>query len=170
MRTALVALIASLGLAACTAGDRSLRPLSATPGAGPDEFTVLPQQPLSLPEDLSTLPPPNPGAPNRTDRNPVAEGIAALGGNPSALSRGGIPAADSALVSATSRNGVDPNIRAELAAADQTFRQRRGRLSILPFVRRDRYFQAYSSQALDAFAELDRFRNAGVQVPTAPPQ
>ena len=118
MRLALIATLACLTLAACAGGDRGLRPLGGGPTAGPDEFGVLPQQPLTLPEDLSALPPPTPGAANRTDRNPVGEGIAALGGNQTALNRGGIPTADGALVTAASRNGVDPDIRTELAAAD----------------------------------------------------
>ena len=61
-----------------------------------------------------------------------------------------------------------PTARATLAAEDQGFRDRRSRFGGL-FARGDRYFQAYSGQALDAHAALARFRNAGVAVPSAPP-
>ena len=96
------------------------------------------------------------------------DAVIALGGNPGATMVGGIPAGDSALVTYATRNGVDPDIRATLAAEDQGFRDRRSRFGGL-FARGDRYFQAYSGQALDAHAALARFRNAGVAVPSAPP-
>ena len=167
MHKAALVLAACLALAACGNRDRGLRVLD-NPGGGPDEFSVLMSAPLTLPEDLGALPPPTPGGTNRTDPNPGAEAIVALGGNPNAAIAGGIPAGDSALVRHVGRNGVDPSIRATLAAEDEAFRTRRARLSL--FGNRDRYFAAYAAMALDAYAELIRFRNAGVAVPSAPPQ
>lgn len=152
-------ILAAMTLTACAGGDRGLRSFEA--GEGPDEFTVIPQQRLSLPDDLGNLPPPTPGGTNITDPTPVADAVAALGGRPGAGASG-----DSALLAAVGRNGVDPAIRVELAEADQRFRERRSRFGM----GQDRYFAAYASQALDAYEELTRFRNLGVAVPSAPPQ
>ena len=92
-----------------------------------------------------------------------------LGGRPSAQFAGGIPAADAALIARVSRNGVAADIRATLAAEDARFRANRKRLSLFNPFARNRYFRAYAAQALDAYAELQRFRNLGVATPTAPP-
>ena len=165
MRRAFFLIAAGLTLSACAGGDRSLHDFSV--GTGPDEFAVLPQRGLEVPQTL-TLPPPTPGGANRTDPTPRADAVVALGGRPSAANAGGIPAGDSALVAAASRNGVDPNIRADLAQADAQFRNRRSGIGRL-FSRGDPYFAAYASQALNAYAELERFRQAGVAVPSAPP-
>ena len=154
-------------LTACASGDRGLRDLRSN-GGGPDEFQVLPVNPLILPNDVTNLPTPTPGGTNRTDPAPNADAVAALGGNPNALIPNGIPARDGALIAAASRNGVDPAIRQTLAAEDEAFRTRHSRFGF--FRGRDRYFQAYARQALDAYAELQRFRNAGVATPSAPPQ
>lgn len=167
MRTALLGFGISLLLAACTSNDRGLRDLRSN-GGGPDEFSVLPSNPLVLPTDVTVLPTPTPDGTNLSDAAPNAEAVAVLGGNPNALIATGIPASDSALVNAASRNGVDPTIRATLASEDATFRRRRARFGL--FRGRDSYFRAYSRQALDAYVELQRFRAAGVATPSAPPQ
>jgi len=156
-----------LTLSACAGGDRGLRDLRSN-GGGPDEFAVLPVAPLVMPTDVTTLPAPTPGGANLTDPTPNADAVAVLGGNPSALIPSGVPARDGALVTAAGRNGVDPAIRATLAAEDAAFRNRQTRFGL--FRGRNRYFGAYSRQALDAYAELQRFRNAGVPTPSAPPQ
>lgn len=150
-------------MAGCASGDRGLRDFES--GTGPDEFQVIPQLPLTLPEDLSVLPAPTPGGGNITDPNPTGDAIVALGGNPAASRAGGIPSSDAALVTYVARNGVTPGIRTELAQADAEFRERRARFGGGP----DRYFAAYAAQALDAYAELERFRRLGVSVPSAPP-
>jgi len=158
---------AVLMLTACAGGDRGLRDLRTSSG-GPDEFRVMPMGPLVLPADTVNLPTPTPGASNRADPAPLGDAVAALGGNPNALIPNGVPVRDTALVTAAGRNGVDPAIRQTLASEDAAFRNRRSRFGF--FRGRDRYFQAYSRQALDAYAELTRFRNAGVATPSAPPQ
>ncbi|KAA9006038.1 DUF3035 domain-containing protein [Histidinibacterium aquaticum] len=162
-----IALIACVALTACAGGRVGLRDLS-TNGAGPDEFSVLPRNPLEIPENLNALPPPTPGGSNRADRYPIGEGIAALGGNPAAAFAGGIPAQDQALVSAAARFGVPTDIRATVAEEDAAFRGRRGNFTSGLFGG-DRYFSAYAPQSLDARAELTRFRQAGVRTPSAPP-
>ena len=153
-----------LTLAAC-AGDRGLRDLR-TNGGGPDEFRVQPMGQLVMPSDVNNLP--IPGGSNLADPTPNADAVAALGGNPSALIPNGVPVGDGALLTAASRNGVDPAIRQTLASEDAAFRNRQTRFGW--FRGRNRYFGAYSRQALDAYAELQRFRNAGVATPSAPPQ
>lgn len=156
-----------LTLTACASGNRGLRDLRSSSGA-PDEFRVQPMGALVMPTDMTTLPAPTPGGGNLSDPTPVADAVAVLGGNPNSLTASGIPAGDGALVTAASRNGVDPAIRQTLASEDATFRSRQSQFGL--FRGRNRYFQAYSRQALDAYAELQRFRNAGVATPTAPPQ
>ncbi|WP_368186046.1 DUF3035 domain-containing protein [Aestuariibius sp. HNIBRBA575] len=156
--------ITLVGLTACTNGKRTLHDFSGET-AGPDEFSVMPSRPLEMPADLNVLPTPTPGGSNLTDANPMADAIVALGGNPAAV-QGAIPAADTALLAHVNRNGVSPNIRADLAEEDARFRRRR---TAGPFRGGDRYFRAYAGQALDAQSEMDRFRNIGVQVPSAPP-
>ncbi len=167
MRKVILASLTALLMAACSSGERSLHDMRST-GGGPDEFSVLPVGALEIPTD-STLPQPTPGGANRTDPTPKANAIAALGGNAAAQQRGGIPASDAALVAATSRNGVTPSIRATLAAEDAQLRKTRKTFSIFGGVFGSRYFGLYANQALDAYAELQRFRELGVATPSAPP-
>ena len=154
MRKPILTVMLLLSLAACNRGGR----------AGPDEFSVLPTRPIEFPENFSALPPPTPGGMNLTDPNPTGDAIVALGGTQT--NAGGIPATDSALVAAASRTGTDPAIRQTLAAEDAGLLRRATRGA---GENRARYLAAYAGQALDAYAELLRFRNAGVQVPSAPP-
>ena len=167
MRKAILVIFAAATLAACSSGTRPLHDMRSSTD-GPDEFTVLPVAALEIPENLS-LPTPTPGARNRTDPAPKANAIAALGGRPSAVNAGGVPVADTALVAAASRNGVQSDVRAVLATEDASFRKGQRRLGFLSVLSKDRYFKAYARSALDAYAELQRFRNLGVQTPTAPP-
>jgi hypothetical protein len=157
-----------LTLAACGGVPDGLHNLDADL-VGPDEFSVLPSLPLEIPASTA-LPPPTPGGTNRTDRNPTGEAIAALGGSPGALSAGGIPAGDQALVAFAARSGTDPAIRQTLATEDAAYRGRASLGGSFNLLGRDRYYPAYASQALDAYAELARFRAAGVVVPSAPPE
>ena len=154
MRKAVLTAMLLLGVAGCNRGGNP----------GPDEFSVLPTRPLTLPASLSALPAPTPGGANLTDPNPTGDAIAALGG--AATLAGGIPAGDAALVAQVSRHGTDPGIRRTLAAEDAGLRARAERGSDQT---RARYLRVYAGQALDAYAELLRFRNVGVQVPSAPP-
>lgn len=163
MRVIISSVLVLTLLAACGDTDRPLRGMSAS-GNGPDEFAVIPVGPLQIPQALS-LPEPTPGGSNRTDPQPNADAIVALGGRPSAQIAGGVPAGDAALVRQTSRYGVDPNIRAELAVADEQLRDRKRRSNVFNPLNRDRYFPAYANQALDASAELARLRSLGVAVP-----
>lgn len=162
-RKNLVILAVTAALVSACGGSETLHNFENTSN-GPDAFTVMSSKPLTLPASLSALPTPTPGASNRADVAPKQELVAALGGRTQGA---GIPSADRAMLSHVQRHGVTPEIRAELFAADATFRKRRGRL---PGRGTGKYFAAYARYALDAYAELKRFRAAGVQTPTAPPQ
>lgn len=167
-RTRLAALAAVLVLGACgTPGEPDLVVLQRGPD-GPDEFSIVPNRPLDQPESYAALPAPTPGGANRADLTPLGDAVAALGGSAGA-GAGGIPASDAGLVTYAARGGTDPAIRAELAAADLEFRRgSRGRLLERLFSV-NLYNRAYSRYALDKYAELNRWRRAGVRTPSAPP-
>lgn len=158
------------GLAGCASQreDFALTRLKNT-GNGPDEFSILPGKPLQSPEDPGSLPAPTPGGNNLTDKTPVADSIAALGGSPGAR-EGGPSAADAALVDHTRRYGVAPGIRQTLRVEDDTLRRRHGRVNILNLNPGANYDAAYRREWLDAYGEYYRLRRNGVIVPAAPPE
>jgi len=170
MRIPLGIIVLSFAVTLAGCGNKGLRAIRAT-GPGPDEFAILPAEPLAEPADYASLPPPTPGGANLTDPNPQADAVVALGGNPSALNpTQAIPISDGALVTASSRYGVEPGVRSSLAAEDAAFRKRAsrsGRIKLFPV---DRYEQAYRKQALDPFAVNAQFRNSGFGTPSAPPE
>lgn len=166
MRAMIIPTLLLALLAACGDTERPLRDMRSA-GGGPDEFAVIPVAPLEIPSEL-TLPPPTPGGTNLTDPQPRADAIRALGGSVDAQRAGGIPASDAGLVAQASRYGVETDIRAILAAEDDRILQRKRRTNIFNPLNRDRYFSAYAGQVLDPYAELQRLRGLGVQVPNAP--
>jgi hypothetical protein len=163
----MIVLGCAVALAGC--GQKGLRQLSST-GSGPDEFLVMPVEPLSAPASYAALPAPTPGGSNLTDPNPKGDAVAALGGNAAALNAGQpVPGSDGALVAAASRYGVEQNVRTSLAEADAKFRKRQrrsGRIKLFPV---DRYEQAYRKESLDPHNENTRFRQSGFGTPSAPP-
>ncbi len=166
MRALTFSVLALILVSACANTDRPLRDLRSA-GGGPDEFAVIPAEPLEIPQ-TRVLPTPTPGGLNRADVTPKADAIRALGGTASAQIAGGIPASDTALLTQTNRYGVDPAIRAQLAAEDAATLERARRTSFLNPLGRDRYFPTYARQALDAPSELARLQGAGVIVPQVP--
>ncbi|GGA94826.1 DUF3035 domain-containing protein [Allosediminivita pacifica] len=166
-RAHVLASMTFLALAACGGGEPRLHELRSFSGS-PEEFAIVPNKPLERPQNLSELPAPTPGGANRTDQTPQADAVAAMGGNPAAISAGGIPASDGALVQHASRFGRDATIRQELAQADAEFRQRKSRFS-WQLLQEDKYNRAYSAQSLDAYEWLERYRAAGARTPSAPP-
>lgn len=157
-------------LAGC--GNRSGEPprlmnLSAAQRS-PDEFSVLPTQPLQAPPDFQSLPAPTPGAPNLVDTDPRGDAARALGGRPQPQ-RGAAPATDGALVARTGRFGNDPAIREQLAAEDVELRRRARPRPLERLFGANVYAQAYQGQLLDQNAELRRWRRAGARTPSAPP-
>lgn len=168
MRRAILVSGILIGLAACGGSDDpNLLNISQPRGEGPDEFAVLPTKPLELPENLAALPDPTPGGANRTDPTPQADAIAALGGNPAVLSRA---SGDGALIAYSRRFGVDPDIRAELAAADLEFRRQNDGRLLERLFNVNVYFRAYEEMSLDQYRELERLRRAGVRTSAAPPE
>lgn len=166
---AALALGAALALSGCGTGDPDLRNVRST-GEGPEEFGIVPNKPLELPPSFAELPQPEPNGENRTAQRPLEDAIAALGGVPGrARPLGAVPAADQALVQGASRFGRSADIRSVLAAEDLAFREQKSIFS-WQLVREDQYNRAYSDQRLDPFAELERFRRAGVRTPAAPPR
>ena len=77
-------------------------------------------------------------------------------------------AGDGALVSYAARNGVQPGIRAQLAAEDLEFRKRASRFT-WQLMREDKYYDAYERFAIDPYEVLRLFRRAGVRTPAADP-
>ncbi|WP_102109198.1 DUF3035 domain-containing protein [Oceaniglobus roseus] len=156
-----------LVLSACSESQPRLLNLSAQ-GDGPDEFAILPTKPLETPESYSELPAPTPGAQNLADPTPEVDAVAALGGSPSRLAGGGVQ--DPALIRHTTRFGVQPGIRSDLAAADLEFRRRNDGRVLERLFDVNVYFRAYRRQELDQYRELERFRRAGVATPAVPPE
>ncbi|WP_411351890.1 DUF3035 domain-containing protein [Leisingera aquaemixtae] len=165
---AVIILAGALAVSGCA--QKGLRVLQK-PGTGPDEFLILPTKPLSAPESYSSLPAPTPGGSNLTDVNPQAEAVAALGGKPGALVPvSGVPSGDAALVTASSRYGVQAGVRETLAQEDAKFRHRNRHLGRIKIVPVDRYEQLYRKQSIDPFAVSDQFRRAGAGTPSSPPE
>ncbi len=160
-------LTAAVTVAGCSSkGLKDIRPQ----GAGPDEFAVLPVKPLTEPKDYSFLPAPTPGGANLTDPNPTEDAVVALGGNAAALNPArAVPSTDQALVTASSRYGVPPNTRQELAQEDAEFRKRQSRFTRIRLFPVDRYEQAYRKQSLDPYKQTDALRKQGLGTPSAPP-
>jgi hypothetical protein len=155
-------------LSACSGGKPRMRDLY-DPAAGPEEFAVSPNKPLEIPQDLASLPTPTLGGANRVDPTPQADAIAALGGTAKpAATAPGVGAGDQALFDYATRFGFDPNIRTDLATADEKFRTNNARWSRFKLFRVDRYNQAYRYQILDAYKEVQRWRLKGVQTPSMP--
>ncbi len=165
MRRLVAPILISLTVSACA--NQGLQQLTST-SRGPDEFIVEPKGELALPDDLSTLPQPTPGQGNRTDIDPGAEAIAALGGR-AGDPNGPIPGSDGALVTAASRFGVTPNIRQAVAQEDAEFRRTKSRFTQFKLFPENVYFDVYSDQALDARATAEAWRRSGVRTPSFPP-
>ncbi len=158
---------ALLTLGACSKPDNPILMNAAAQHSGPDEFSILPTKPLEMPTSLASLPEPNPGGTNRVDPQPRADVARALGGSPSVALAGG--AADGGIVNHASRFGRDGGIRSQLASEDLELRQdNRGRLLERLFAV-NVYNKAYAFMSLDKYAEVERWRRAGVRTPTAPP-
>ncbi len=165
MRPVLSMIAVSIVLSACAnTGLRDLR----TTSSGPDEFIVEPSAELELPPDMRSLPQPTPGGSNRTDNDPVGEAVVALGGRPGNVNAP-IPSSDGALVTASSRYGVTPDIRQTLSAEDAEFRRKKARFTQYRIFSEDLYDQVYRDQALDPHATANAWRRTGIATPSFPP-
>ncbi|WBU64091.1 DUF3035 domain-containing protein [Paracoccus aerodenitrificans] len=164
---AIWALIGAAAVAACS-NDPRLHNITAGQDT-PDEFAIVPTRPLLLPPDLNQLPQPTPGGTNLTDPNPKGDAVAALGGDPQRLTPSGIGSADGALVNYTSRLGVTPGIRQQVAQEDVELRASRSRRLLEVWAKTDVYYRAYEPMTLDSWAENERWKRAGARTPSAPP-
>lgn len=160
-----VPLVVLVALSACGAREPEL--LNLRSGGEPDEFAIVPNKPLEQPPSLSALPPPVPGAPNRTDQTPFADAAEALGGSRAAARNQTIT--DPGLVAYAGRYGTDPAIRDELAAADLDYRRRRDGRFLERLTGQNTYYRAYRPQSLDQYDALERARRAGLRTPAVPP-
>ena len=125
---------------------------------------------MEIPKDLAALPPPTPGGINRTDPTPEADMIIALGGNPAIITENGQrPSSDGAVVNYAGRYGVTPGIREQLAAEDLEYRQRNNGRLLERWFNQNVYYDAYQGQSLNQYSELERFRRAGIDTVSAPP-
>ena len=155
-----------LALSACGGAGREPHLMNLRSSTdGPDEFSILPPKGLELPSDLVALPEPTPGGGNLTDQHPMDDAIVALGGTVS----GGTPG-DAGLINYTARHGVQAGIRDALAAEDLRYRQTHGGRPLEKLFRVNTYYKAYARFWLDVYAELARWRAAGVATPSAPPK
>jgi hypothetical protein len=73
-------------------------------------------------------------------------------------------------VSHAARFGVTPGIRDQLAAEDLEFRRSNRGRPLERLFNVNVYFRAYREMSLDRYAELERWRAAGVRTPGVPPQ
>jgi hypothetical protein len=161
----------ALSLAACSRGDGeapSLMNMQARQDT-PDEFSILPTQPLQAPPDFATLPAPTPGGSNLVDPDPRAEVVSALGGRVSAERTSGIPNADAGLVAYAGRDGVSEDIRQTLASEDNAFRRDNRPRPLERLFNSNVYQQAYEDEVIDPQEELRRWRERGARTPAAPP-
>ena len=161
-----VACATLLALTACGGSNREPHLMNLRSSTnGPDEFSILPPKGLELPPDLAALPEPTPGGGNLTDQHPMDDAIVALGGNPSAGVGG-----DAGLITYATRHGMQAGIRDTLAAEDLRHRQTHGGRPLEKLFRVNTYYRAYARYWLDVYAELARWRAAGVATPSAPPK
>lgn len=157
--------LAAAVLAGCQEGGLAGSLRSAGVGASPDEFLVLPTRPLEMPTDLSALPPPKPGAANLVDPQPDIDAVAALTGR-------AVPAGSAGAGALIAESGpVDPQVRAQLAAEDATYRRENRGLLLERLANKDAPdWSIYEDMRLDANSEFVRLRARGYRVPAAPPR
>ena len=171
LRLCAIAGLGVLTLSACSRGNDVPSLMNAARGgSSPDEFSILPTQPLQAPSDFNALPQPTPGGSNLVDPDPRAAAVAALGGRVSAERGAGIPAADAALLAHAGRNGVSADIRATLAEEDLEFRRRNNGRLLERLFNTNLYARAYEDEVIDSQEELRRWRARGARTPSAPPE
>lgn len=169
-RTSMIggAMAALLALSACSRGEPDLI-TDKSNSRSPDEFSIVPSKPLTMPEDVAALPAPTPGGSNRTDPTPEADAIVALGGKAEALVPAKISSSNAGLVNYAARFGTDPTIRTTLQSEDLQFRSSNRGRPLQRWFNLTVYYDAYSDMSLDKYAELAKWRKLGVQTEGAPP-
>lgn len=172
-RTAIIRPLAASALlvllAACGGNDSSddrglVERLTLGSFEAPEEFAVLPQKPLEVPEDLSVLPAPTPGAVSRVDLTPETDALIALSGRPL---KAPATASDAALIANAGQRQA--GIRGQLSAEDEAYRENNRGLLLDRLFGRVSEGDIYARQVLDPEAELLRLRQQGIWVPQLPP-
>jgi len=105
--------LAALTLAGCSDVRRSI----GLDRQSPDEFSVVSRAPLTLPPSMQDLPKPRPGAARPQDTTPTQAAAGAVFGGSSrgaAKATGSTAGEKSLIAQASSRDGIDPNIRAKV--------------------------------------------------------
>lgn len=136
---------------------------------GPDEFGIVPTRALELPDDLVSLPEPQPGTRNRTDPLPEHDAVAALGGQPDRLDSTRVGAGEGALLAAAERRGTASNIREVLAKEDEEFRDDNGPLFLERLFKVDTYLKTYKDETLEARRANQLLRRKGIKTPSVSP-
>lgn len=108
--------VLGLTLALVGCGEFNVRRDLGLVSKGPDEFTVIKQKPLQMPNDVAALPTPKPGARSLVEPDPAADARRALLGDQAAVpAPAAAPgASEQVLVKAAGADAADPNIRATL--------------------------------------------------------
>lgn len=165
------AVLACLTLSACAHRDKVPQLMHfKNKSRTPNEFTVLPTKPLTLPPDMKALPDPTPGGANITDPTPEADAVAALGGNPDALKVGKPSAGNAGLMNYAARFGSEAGIRDKLAAEDLDWRRKHDGRLLERMFSVNVYTKAYKKMSLDEYAEWLFWQKRGVKTVGAPPQ
>ncbi|MGH1370107.1 MAG: DUF3035 domain-containing protein [Maritimibacter sp.] len=158
-----------IGLTALAACSQSEPKLMNIRDDTPDEFSIRPTKPLEAPDSYTELPTPTPNGTNRVDKNPFADAVSALGGDPARVERGAIYAGEQTLVSHARQYATTANIRETVAEEDLEYRRKNNGKLLERLFSVNVYYGSYAKQSLDQHRELDRLRKAGVWTPTAPP-
>lgn len=110
-RSAVIALSLVAALSACSGFN--VREELGLVGQGPDPFTVVPNRPLEMPDDMAELPEPRPGAQSRVAPTPEADAQTAVLGAP-APSSNTPSSAEAALLRNAGADNAPDSVRAEL--------------------------------------------------------
>lgn len=161
-----VSAAALLGATAACGGAEGIRDTMGLTVPPPDEYMVVSHAPLTLPPDLTALPPPQPGAPSRVVPDAQAAARSALAGTTTVAAASQSPAEQALLASAGPADpAIRQTLRAEQAAEPTT---RRFGLDSFFGVRINQNPQS-DAERLDPREEAERLRRAGVAAPVAPP-
>ncbi len=170
---ALTFLAASAALAsACTINSERGSSIGEQIGVitpAPDEFLIIARAPIEVPQDLSALPRPQPGAPSRLMPNPFVEAHETLFRTPAPVEGPATPGAgEAALLGAAGASGDNSAIRAALDAEEEPRNDRRfGLTSVfgMPIPSNLGENDAY----VVGVEENERLRLQGLPTPAAPP-
>lgn len=125
-RAARIALLigAAAVVAGCSSGREGVGNLLGITRGSPDPFNVYPRAPLQVPQDLATLPAPQPGAASPLEPTPIADAQAAIGNAGAPVAVAGPSQGEVALLATAGANEADPDVRRTLAEDPALQRER----------------------------------------------